>query len=123
MSVGLAPVGMVWAQEGPWVMQKAGLWGESEGAVSPSPFHLDPSLHLGGRRENRAGLLAQGTGVRARKMRSWGENVLVYSRTPTAREHWGAARTGLRRAALGREDPGQAGASVVSPQLLWTARR
>lgn len=114
---------MVWAQEGAGRCREQA-FGGNEGAVSPQPLpHLDPSLHLGGRRENGMGLLPRGRGDEGRKMRSWGKRTsLVYSRTPTARDTGEPHAQACGRAALGREDRA-GGASVVSPRLLWTARR
>lgn len=101
----------MWAQEGAGRCRQQASGGD-EGAVSPQPLpRLDPSLHLGGRRENGVGLLPRGRRDEGRKMRSWGKRTsLVYNHPQP--ETLGSR---MHRPADGQpwaEGPG--GASVVS---------
>lgn len=104
-------------------MQKAGLWGKQRCSEPPAPFPLGPQPPPGRQEREQSRPPAQGTGGQGQEDEVMGkENVTCLQSDTHSQRHWGAARTGLRRAALGREDRA-GGASVVSPRLLWTARR
>lgn len=105
-------------------MQRVGLLGKQRCSEPPAPSPHGPQPPPGQQEKELSRPPAQGTGGdEGRKMRSWGKRTsLVYSQTPTARDTGEPHAQACGRAALGREDRA-GGASVVSPWLLWTARR
>lgn len=104
-------------------MQKAGPWGKQRCSEPPAPFPLGPQPPPGRQEREQSRPPAQGMGGQGQEDEVMGkENVTCLQSDTHSQRHWGAARAGLRRAALGRQDRA-GGASVVSLRLLWTARR